>query len=353
LKGAPQKAAPPPPPRPTTLDSKVSEIRELVNDVPPRWKRILADAQKAASLFSAMDAIGDADWAIAAHPAAAARVQGKEDLYLVHFGLIASLGIQHDSTKDLCRALTYDDLVTRVDEVNREVRDYRNDVVHQSLRDHRDGAGRVDGKEVWGINRPDLRPSGFELRGYAFVDGVETRLEPVRVECAELVQKQEVALGSILDEVISKMEREDSEHRAKFREDRLAKLTQGIEYATSKLLEASRKPDAEAALGPANAEALMDFVQKLRAKLQDRGEDAGARYELDLAEQALKRVSEHLAARTATIDLRGVGLLVAQQISRLLEYAHEIDKKYDVGSPEDEPPSVLVHIDLSAGDTER
>jgi len=61
-------------------------------------------------------------------------------------------------------------------------------MIHQSHRNH--------GKEIWAINRAELIPSGFELRGYVFVDGVEAKPEPVRVECAELVQSKRLPLAA-------------------------------------------------------------------------------------------------------------------------------------------------------------
>lgn len=302
-----------------TLNDRVSEIRELVHGISRRNSCLVRDSEAWSRLCSAMDAIGDAELALDAH---AQLVDGPvasdtDVLYLVHFGLVASLGIQHDSTKDLCRALGLSDLVHKVDVNNRFAKGIRNDVMHQS--------NRSNGQEFWSVSRAELTKQGFRLYGYGR-DG--RRLEGQWVECSRLVHGQVAALGPILDEAIKRMKNEDAEHRARFRDDVLAKLFQGYDHAVGSVKAASTDPDRNAQLGVIAIRSLREMATKLSSKLEERGEDENAKEDLADALAVLARAEDHCRAAIVSIDFRGVALLVEKVMTSLLDYALDVDKFY-------------------------
>lgn len=265
-----------------------------------------------------MDAIGDAELAVEAHSrlVAGPAASDADEMYLAHFGLVASLGIQHDSTKDLCRALGFSDLLANIDTANRFAKDIRNDVMHQSNR---------KGGEFWSVSRAELSRQGFRLYGYGRDGG---RLEGQWVECSRLVEAQATALGPLLDEAIKRMKKEDADHRARFRDELLGSMFQGFEYAVQSVKTASNEPARSAHLGKISIGSLREMATKLSAKLVERGEDENAKEDLADALAVLARAEEHCCAAKESIDFRGVALLVEKVMTRLRDYAIDVDRSY-------------------------
>lgn len=266
-----------------------------------------------------MDAVGDAELAVEAHArlVSGTAASNGDELYLAHFGLVASLGIQHDAVKDLCRALELPDLAAEADTANRFAKDIRNDVLHQS--------NRKNGIEFWSVSRAELTNQGFRLYGY---DRHGDFLEGQWVDCSALAQKQAAALRPILDEAIKRMKKEDADHRAQFQGDKLARVFQGFDYAIQTVKAAASEPARSAHLGAVCIQSLREMTTKLQAKLEERGEHENAEEDLADAFAVLDRAQEHCRAGKESIDFRGVALLVEEVMARLRDYSHDVDRSY-------------------------
>ncbi len=176
-------------------------------------------------LCSAMDVIGDAEWALDTHSRGEHAVNSAGLLYLAHYGFLQAAYLQQDAACAVQQRLG-SPAANHVRDPNLVlVRDLRNQAVGHP-------AGGKFGA-VHFIVRVTMRPGGFELMSIAD-DGT---VEQHDVNCRELRLVQNRGIASILREVVQRLEEEKRMHKALFQGQSLAPDLEKLSYAVGKIFE--------------------------------------------------------------------------------------------------------------------
>ena len=184
------------------------QIRDFINN--PRKQYALL--QKTAAwhlLCSCLDTIGDTELAIDAYEAAG-NPHTEGTAYLLVYGVLQALFVQQDSVENLCQALSIEYVR---DPVQINIREIRNDSAgHPTKR----GGGK--GRAYNFISRLSLTRTGFDL----MTTYPDSRLPFFRhVSIPSLIASQRDILQIVLAGVLEKLKKEESEHRASYRNQRL------------------------------------------------------------------------------------------------------------------------------------
>lgn len=308
-----------------TLDDLVSELRDLVNsdrvrgELAPRWNQIC----------SCMDAIGDAEWALAAHARLANQETGDEGMfYLAHFGFLQALFLQQDAVVQLCSALGMVDLGDTVKLDLREVRETRNDIAHMTDRER--------GRRFVGIVRISM--TSREFTTYSFGSG---GMNESVVSCAALSRQQFRCLFGVLEAAVTRLRDRERAHREKFRSISLQRIFHGADYCLQKL-----HAGVGTEVTPNDRSFAGGSLDSLQRMVREFGEAAAARGEgresnqyvahaLEATEQALLRMREMLESHPDSIDAVAMATLVDSRLRRVLELASAVDRTYAQDPNED------------------
>lgn len=304
------------------------EIRKRIN-TPWKQNALLQDTAVWEMICSCLDTIGDTELALDAY----LEVEWPEEdgaRYIIIYGVLQVLFVQQDAVANMADAL---DITYERDPLLKEIREVRNDSVgHPTKR------GYGDGKKFNFISRPTLRKTGFKLMS-TYPDDRPPTFEDVKIE--DLIRTQRDKLKDFLTEVISKLEKEDMEHKDEFSDHLLQDLfPEMLRYHISKVGEAiyGSRPNEVSLV---DLESLEKTIDKFEKRLAERGE-AGAFSEIDrtidLLKHALKRLRRYIEGHD------GLGMteqdayiyfsFTSNRFEELKEFSREIDEPYQ-GSNKD------------------
>jgi len=299
------------------------EIRNFINN--PRKQYVLLQRTAAWNMLcSCLDFIGDTEIAIAAYNQTS---EPKEDggKYLFVYGILQTLFLQQDAVRNLYESLELD---YRPDPTLDKIREIRNDSVgHPTKR----GGGQ--GRAFNFISRSNLGKSGFDL-----MTTYPDRQPPLfrHFNIPSLIKIQQEILHRVLCEVLEKLKKEEGEHRAMFKSERLqSSFPSVLHYYFEKLYESihGSKP---AEFGSIHVKLIADTVESFKNQLGKRGllkVYDSVTYLLDLLEYPIGQLSLYFTEpKTSGLNDRSAyifAFFIEKHIDELKEIAEEIDSKYE------------------------
>lgn len=308
-----------------TIAELEQEIRDFINN-PRKQYALLQNRAAWNMLCSCLDLIGDTELAIAAYDRIP-QSGGEGGGYLFIYGILQTLFLQQDAVRNLCAALKIDYVP---DAVLEQIREIRNDSVgHPTKR------GKGQGSAFNFISRVSLNKSGFDLMT-TYADGQAPLFRYINIP--SLIESQQRLLNQALAKVLEKLKREEAEHKAMFKSDRLQESFPAVlHYYFEKLFEAIHG-GMPAELGALHIRLISEAIQTFKTKLEKRGilkAYDSVTYLLDLLEYPIIKLSSYFAEpESSTLDNKSAyifAFFVQKQIDELKEIAEEIDAEYNAG----------------------
>jgi hypothetical protein len=298
------------------------QIRDFINN-PRKQRALLQDTAAWNLLCSCLDTIGDTELAIDAYNASGSP-DSEGAAYLVVYGALQALFIQQDAVENLCQALA---IAYVHDPLLRDIREIRNDSAgHPTKR----GGGK--GQAYNFISRWSLTKGGFDLMT-TYPDNRSPLFRHVSIP--SLIASQRGILQNVLTEVLEKLKKEESEHRANYRDQRLQGIFPStLGYYFQKIAEATHgsKP---AEFGVVHVRFVAETIEAFKERLRERGIlDAydSVVHLLQLIEYPIMELSTYFADATrSSINEKGAyifGFFIERHVEELKAIAKEIDETY-------------------------
>jgi hypothetical protein len=233
------------------------KIRYFINK-PRKQHILLKDVKYWNQLCSSLDVIEDSDLAIKAY---LDRDFSQDDggKYLRIYGLLQAMFLQQDAVEHLCESLGFSSDLTMYPKL-KEIRDIRNDSVGHPTK-------RNKHKAYHFISRITIQKSGFQLVSYD-KDG---KLSFKDIIVQDLVNEQKECLSEILEKVINILEKEEKEHKEKFKMEKIETIFKHLPFYISNVFEhiGESKPKQ---LGVMHIKIIKEkILDKFRNSLNDRG----------------------------------------------------------------------------------
>jgi hypothetical protein len=299
------------------------QIRGFIND--RRVQHALLQDHAAWNLLCCcLDTIGDTELAIDAYNMSSnSRSEG--ECYLVVYGVLQALFIQQDAVENLCQALR---LAYAPDPLLKNIREIRNDSAgHPTKR----GSGK--GRAYNFISRPSLTTVSFDL-----ITSYPEKSSPMfrKVSIPSLISSQRSILQTVLTEVVEKLKKEEAEHRAKYRDQRLQDVFPStLGYYFQKIVEAIHG-SGPIELAAVDLRFVANTVDAFKARLSERGTlDAydSILYLLKLIEYPLMKLSNYFTKTMHSSinekDAYIFAFFIERHIEELKAMAMEIDEAYE------------------------
>lgn len=305
-------------------DQPIRALEEQIRDCINRTRvqhGLLKNMAAWNQLCSSLDAIGDTELAFDAY----SRIPQPDDAgatYILVYGVLQALVLQQDAVRHLAEAL---DLPFVPDPLLQEIREVRNSSVgHPTKR----------GGEIRShfISRITMSKAGFQLltvrpnRGPA---------EFRSISIPTLIATQRTQLVEVLNQVLKTLRARDEEHKAMFRDKKLADAFPGtINYYFEKLFE-SVHGNMSPEFGGMHVKLVREAIDRLKAGLAERG-CTGAydsvEYHIALAEYPLAELTSYFAdPKKSRLNAQDANIFVhflQDQVSELRTMAAEIDGSY-------------------------
>ncbi len=309
------------------IDEIVSRIRRFVNE-PRKQHELIRRGAAWHQLCSALDVIGDAEWALDSH---ARRGQGATStglLYLAHYGFLQAAYLQQDAVFAVQRHLGIPADRRARDPALVLVRNLRNQAV-----------GHPTGGKYGAVHfivRVTMCPDSFELMSIAD-DG---SLEQQTVDCCELRQVQNRGIAGLLREVVRELEEEKRMHLARFHGQSLTPDLDKLSYPLGKVFETAHAMQRGSIapghdLGSMGLDNIEAAVTQLRAKLNERGYEPGVLPGADVAVDAISHAVMRLRGLFASDagelpgrDAEAFATYLDVHLKELKEFAREFDDEY-------------------------
>lgn len=207
---------------PETVDDVTQTVRDLINN-PRRLALLIRDEPAVFSqVCSALDTLGDTEYAVEAYGKAWS-ADGPGENYLLIYGILQVLFVQQDAAKDLAKALG---VKFAEDPVLRDIRTTRN----LSIGHPTDHTFRKQ-RSFSVIDRGTMTKTSFNLRT-RFADGTPPREQWIDVPA--LIGRQREGVCRLLSTVVAELENREQEHRMTFRGTRLQEAMPTCSTTTSR-----------------------------------------------------------------------------------------------------------------------
>jgi hypothetical protein len=200
-----------------------SIIRDFINS--PRKQFALGQARAGWNMLcSSLDVIGDTELAFDAYMENLKSPATTGELYTLLYGIMQALFIQQDAVKHAIEALGLEPISNLVLD---DIREVRNDSMGHPTK-------RGKGKSFNFITRVSMSRSGFTLMT-AFPDQDPTFRH---VNVVQHINDQRDILKTVLTQVIEKFRKEEMDHRAEFKDEKLERIfPQTLGYYYEKIAE--------------------------------------------------------------------------------------------------------------------
>ncbi len=241
----------------SSIADLIGRIREHINK--PRKQYLLIESgTKWNMLCSSMDVIEDTELAFDAYIEKDYPAQDG-DKYLLVYGLLQALFVQQDAMRNLCKAL---DIKYEITSELRTIREIRNDSIgHPTKRN----SGPTSTYNY--ISRVTLQKPGFQLMT-EYSDGRHESFREINI--LELVDQQRKQLEEVADNVISKLEKEEKQHKSMYKDKKLMNLfPPTLYYYFSKMKEATYNRK-NLKLGTMHIELVNKCLSSLRERMEKR-----------------------------------------------------------------------------------
>lgn len=307
----------------TNIGRLEGRVREFINSHRLQSK-LLSNPADWHKLCSALDLIGDTEYAIEDYPKNLAH-NSIGSCYLIIYGILQALLLQQDAVKHLANALGIDVKFPR------ELNDIR--IIRNSAAGHPILQTENKISKSCFITRMTLTPKSFEMMTL-FSSGEDHRFDTIQIP--ELLEIQRNYLAGVLESVVSELEEQEMSHRKEYQDKKLVDcFHSGLTYDFSKLYEASNS-GMMFELGLVHLGSISDCLESYRNMLEERGEwgNDAISYHYDLVEYPLEQLTCFFSnSDDNKLDSRDAYIFVSfikEQINSLKEIAVEIDEDYEV-----------------------
>lgn len=306
-----------------TVADLEQQIRDFINN-PRKQYALLQNRAAWNMLCSCLDLIGDTELAISAYDRTP-HSGGEGGGYLLIYGILQTLFLQQDAVRNLCSALKIGYVP---DAMLEQIREIRNDSVgHPTKR----GGGQ--GNAFNFISRVSLSKSGFDLIT-TYANGKAPLFR--HIDVPSLIKNQQQILFQALAEVIQKLKKEEAEHRAMFKSDRLQDSFPAVlGYYFEKLFEAVHG-GMPTEWGSLHIKLISEAIETFKTKLEKRGilkAYDSLTYRLDLLEYPIMQLSLYFAEpKSSSLNNKSAyifAFFVEKHIDELKKIAEEIDEEYE------------------------
>lgn len=304
------------------------QIRNLIN-APRKHSAIFKDSTQYLKLCSCLDVIGDIELAFCAYEEMLDSPKPGSS-YILAYGFLQALFVQQDAVRNLHEALK---ISWEPDPLLTKIRNIRNDAIGHPTK-------RRGGKCFNFISRPSITKSGFQLMTI-----VPNQEHPMfrQVSLKDLLDTQHNQLEKGLTALLQALQKEDMEHREKFKREKLEELFPPLlPYYFEKLYESILSNHVWGDRAD-HVSQIREIIRNFNAALENRGIAAvypGVEYQLQLLEYPLSQLAEYFAHkgewRLNANDAQIFTSFVQNEISKLREMAIEIDEEYAMES--ESPP---------------
>ncbi len=296
-------------------------IRDFINSG-RRQSNLLRDSATWNKLCSSLDLIGDTQIAIDAYPQLfSMREEGVS--YLIVYGILQTLLLQQDAAKHIGDAL---DIKVKLPKALEEIRVIRNSAAGHPSYQKENGLSKSSF-----ITRMSISPTGF---GLTTVYSGDKEYEMRHIAIPALIEKQQIYLGEILSKVITKLEKQEMEHRAMHKDKKLTDIfPRTISYHFSKIYEATYSRDGFL-LGTPSLKIIAECIESFKDELSIRGEWGiyeSIDYHYELIDYPLKRLESYFGGDDAMNekDAYIYASFLSNQLKSLQEIARELDEQYE------------------------
>jgi hypothetical protein len=319
----------------STVSKLEQQIRDFINNNPRTQHGLLQDAAAWSMLCSCLDTIGDIETALDAYEQSSDPSEiGTR--YLLVYGTLQALFIQQDAVTNLCEALA---ITYQPEPLLRNIREIRNDSVgHPTKRDRKKGEEKDKLPAYNFISRSSLRKDGFSLMTVypGYPSGSPPSFQSIRIPA--LIATQRNLLEKTLSEVLEKMRKEEADHRARYRDQRLQDIFHStLGYYFQKIYEAIHGTHGEFGFGAGHDVRLIaSIIEDFKGSLKERGileaYDPPVGYLLDLLEYPVRELGVYFSGQgKSAIDSKGAYIFtffIEKHMDELKSIAEEIDKEY-------------------------
>jgi ribosomal protein S15P/S13E len=233
------------------------KIRYFINR-PRKQHLLLKDIKYWNQLCSSLYVIEDSDLAINAY---LNREFSQDDgeKYLRIYGLLQALFLQQNAVEHLCESLGIKSN-SNSNEKLREIREIRNDSVGHPTKRWKCGSYHF-------ISRITIKKSGFQLVSHN--KNGETSFKDIIVQ--DLVNEQNKCLSKVLEKVINTLEKEEKDHKEKFKMERMEVIFKHLSFYMRNVAE-NIGEDKPKELGLMHIKKIKkEILDKLSNALKDRG----------------------------------------------------------------------------------
>ena len=319
--------------------NQITEIRDFVNE-PRKHYGLFQDRSMFFQLSSSMDVIEDTELAIQAFSDKVFEEDNRKgELYLAIYGLLQAIYVQQDAIMSLSESLGIAEKINSYERLI-EIRNVRNDAVgHPTKR----GFGKKGNKKKVSYNfitQLSLTKHGFDLLSFSN----EGEYKSEYINTTELIADQHKYIMEILKRMKNKLQNEENDHKAKFRDEKLREIFHSSPgYLISKIYEGiltndTRVREGYGALALGGLETVFTYLSDFReaVKRRDMSRYEALQNEYDEIEFASQWLHSFLERKIAgeTIE-RGDKLTASifiyffeKKIKSLIQYAEEIDDEY-------------------------
>lgn len=301
------------------VSQSVSAIRDLIN-VPRKQHQLVQDLRVWNQLCSALDIIGDTQWAINSY----VELDWPSDYgerYLRVYGLFQAMFLQQDATKHLAESLG---VVLSHAEDMQGIRDIRNCAVgHPTKRGRNNPTAHF-------ISQATISKWGFTLLN---TSGKSDDFQDVNLQ--QLIRIQSRGVETWVGSILEALKCQAQQHLERFADMSLVELFhQNLNYYMEKIFEGIHDLEKRT-LGIHHLNLIAKVYEKFQSALEERGELPAlehVRYELDEANHACMRLRSYFDSGSTPdfneIDARIFGWFLRERNRTLKEMAKELDEHY-------------------------
>jgi hypothetical protein len=301
---------------------EIQELQSIIRDFINSPRKQFALAQGPAGwnmLCSSLDVIGDTELAFNAYMESLKSPATAGELYTLLYGIMQALFIQQDAVKHTIEALGLEPITNLVLD---DIRKARNESTGHPTK-------RGNGKSFNFISRVSMSRSGFTLMT-TFPDQ-DPKFRYVNV--VQHINDQRDILKTVLTQVIEKLRKEEMDHRAEFKDEKLEQIfPQTLGYYYQKIAETIHG-DCPPALGASMLGLITEMIQEFKSALDKRGiRQARNMEDFDFIEYPISELRKFFnAPAESKLNAKDAYIFMAfikNQTDQLIQFARELDEEY-------------------------
>ena len=316
-----------------TIHSLFQSLRDIVFNSPIEhlFLKNVNDRYKAAAC---LDTLEDAQCAVDYYRLRLSQDQtGKEELYLVVYGVLQGVFLQQDALRNLADVLCFPFQIDKYPGL-KQIRDIRNQIIG-----HPTSYTRKQTESYHAINRWSLSLATFDVMEYNKQDG---QPKVTSVNMAKVLADNETHTVQALQALRSKLESDINDHKAEFRDKPLSThFHPSLDYLCGKIWTGASdsRRESDRVVAAAALKSIEAMLCEVRKALSERGKSPEAWAGVDLALEELHYPMTKLSNFYLDADkgfevpepetARIYAWYVKHRLHKLRKMCQEIDEYYD------------------------